>query len=690
MKQELEHDQGLPPFLRRHWRAMALAFTVVLLAGVASYPFLPRKYTSQAKLMIVRADQRMGGAKVIEDDVPELTGASHPLYTQAQILQIQSVLENAIKGHDLKGEGGRPLSIGELDAGYGVFPVKGTDVIDLTMISDRPERAHERLEALCESYFEHIQKYRKEGVREGLNYLEEQLQLAKKQLEESEDRLQAFKRVSGSISLPSEIEAAVRDYSDVNSTIRAQRLALESAQARAEGLRGKLGMSTKDALDFAAIAQNPRLKFLQEQLLAVETSPVRNRGLKPDHPEMRALTQREGMLRQEMSEEIKRLIGRNLPFRALDDIRLEALRQLTSAQTEILSLQAAVSAAEKSRTRLADGMTSIPERERKLVGLKRDVEVAGQVYQQLLQKRSEARLSLANNLAYAYLLEAPTMPDRPSYPLFKHLLLFLVAMGVTVSFGTGLLLEFIDQVRRVGPSLPQVPLIATLPLLSRAERRDGELLARTKPFSHYLQSIKMLALALEEQRREGKQIIALTSLTAGEGKTVTVANLAWCLAEAGNRVLLIDGDIFHPRLPEIFGLPFGPGLCEALQEREAVSQEAIETVGPLDFLQAGTSEFRPTLADLKRGLGFLEEWRQYYDFILIDLSPYQMAPEVSQFARASDGLLFLANLQKTSLNDVAEVLPQLRSLRIPILGMVSIQTMLVPKSYYLLGEGGLA
>ncbi|MGE5707951.1 MAG: GumC family protein, partial [Bacteroidota bacterium] len=474
MKQELEQDQGLPLFIRRHWRAMVLAFTVVMVAGVASYPFLPRKYTSQAKLMIVRADQRMGGAKVIEDDIPELTGASHPLYTQAQILRIESVLTNAIKSHDLKGKDGLPLSTGELDAGYGVFPVKGTDIIDLTMVSDTAAHSHDRLAALCDSYFEHIQKYRKEGVREGLNYLEEQLQLAKKQLEESEDRLQAFKRVSGSISLTSEIEAAVRDYSDVNSTIRSQRLALESAQARASGLRGKLGMSAKDALDFAAIAQNPRIKFLQEQILAAETSPIRSRGLKPDHPEMRALTQREQMLKEEMSREIQRLIGRNLPFRALDDIRLEALRQLTSAQTEILSLQAALSAAEQSRTRLADGMTSIPERERKLVGLKRDAEVAGQVYQQLLQKRSEARLSLANNLAYAYLIEAPTLPGQPSYPLFKHLLLFLLAMGLTGAFGTGLLLEFIDQIRNAGRGMPQAPLLATLPILSRLERRGGE------------------------------------------------------------------------------------------------------------------------------------------------------------------------------------------------------------------------
>lgn len=690
MQQELMTEQGILPFTRRRWRPMMIAFTVVLVAGLISLPFIPKKYQSSAKLIVMRAEQRTGGVRMLDNDLPELTGASHPLLTQSEMFRLRPVVQDAIQDGELKDEHGKPLSVDAFQASLRVYPIKSTDLMEVRLTSSRPEQAHRMLTALCTSYLKHIQQYRKEGVQEGLNYLEEQLTLAKKALADSEERLQRFKRVSGTISLPSEIEASVREYSENNSLIRARQLDLESAQAKANGLRAKLGMSPRDALDMAAIVQNPRLKFLQDQLMAEETAPVTTKGLTNNHPEMKAHRQRLKMLRAEIEREIQSLIGRKLSLKALDDIRLEALRQLTGAETEILSLRASVAAAERNRASLADGMADLPERERKLASLKRDVDVAAQVYQQLLQRRSEAKLSLANNMAYSYLIEPPSLPMQPSYPQTSQALLFLLVMGLTVSFSTGLAMEFVSQIRRQG--MPNAPLVSTLPLLSRQERHAGELMVRRGDCWHYLQPLKMLALSLEEKReREGKQVIAITSTSPGEGKSVTIANLACALAEMGNRVLLVDADFVHPRQHEIFSVALDQGMSELLRERLAPSKLVLE-LGDIDLVQSGISPVPPSLGDVKRGLGeFLESWRHAYDFVLIDLPPFLMAAEVAQVARATDGLLLLANLQKVSWSEVSEVLPQLQGVNVPVIGLVAIQAMLghSRKGYYLIGEEGV-
>ncbi len=61
---------------------------------------------------------------------------------------------------------------------------------------------------------------------------------------------------------------------------------------------------------------------------------------------------------------------------------------------------------------------------------------------------------------------------------------------------------------------------------------------------------------------ENLRSVAVTSASPGEGKTVIAANLATGLAQAGQRVVIVDADLRRPKIHEIFGLPMEPGLDE--------------------------------------------------------------------------------------------------------------------------------
>src|SRR2546423_3323418 len=73
------------------------------------------------------------------------------------------------------------------------------------------------------------------------------------------------------------------------------------------------------------------------------------------------------------------------------------------------------------------------------------------------------------------------------------------------------------------------------------------------------------SLGKDGTRIRNRNLIMVTSALPGEGKTFTAVNLAMSVAmEYNNTVLLIDGDVAHPSLPIVLGVPSEPGLLDLL------------------------------------------------------------------------------------------------------------------------------
>ena len=98
--------------------------------------------------------------------------------------------------------------------------------------------------------------------------------------------------------------------------------------------------------------------------------------------------------------------------------------------------------------------------------------------------------------------------------------------------------------RRCWPASASTTQIKKSPLLTDL----GAFASRTEAFR--LLRTNLQFLDLEHQPRS----LVITSAVPGEGKTVTSANLAVALAQAGRNVLLVDGDLRRPRVAD----PAGP------------------------------------------------------------------------------------------------------------------------------------
>ena len=173
-------------------------------------------------------------------------------------------------------------------------------------------------------------------------------------------------------------------------------------------------------------------------------------------------------------------------------------------------------------------------------------------------------------------------------------------------------------------------------------------------------------------RDKGCKRISITSAVAGEGKSITLLNLAISVAEDGNKVLLIDGDLRRPALGRLLVEPASPGLSNVLAGI-TTPQEAIRTelYPNLDVLFSGDIPPNPSelLGSDKMG-ELIEEMSKKYDYILVDTPPVNVVSDASIVANLLDGVLLLVRQGRTRKDAIKRAVSNLELTGIKPLGFV--------------------
>jgi exopolysaccharide/PEP-CTERM locus tyrosine autokinase len=174
------------------------------------------------------------------------------------------------------------------------------------------------------------------------------------------------------------------------------------------------------------------------------------------------------------------------------------------------------------------------------------------------------------------------------------------------------------------------------------------------------------------KRERFDNLIAVTSATVAEGKSMTAVNLAVCLAlEYDHTVLLVDADLRRPTVHRYLQLGSSKGLSDCLRDGIDVGELLVKTdIGKLTVLPAGTPVANPVelfSSETMRKL-FREMKTRYSDrYIIIDTPPVLPFAETRSIAHMADGVLLVVKEGQPSLSQVQEAL---ESLDTTVLGIV--------------------
>jgi len=164
-----------------------------------------------------------------------------------------------------------------------------------------------------------------------------------------------------------------------------------------------------------------------------------------------------------------------------------------------------------------------------------------------------------------------------------------------------------------------------------------------------IEQYRRLAGSLHElQLQRGIKTLMVSSALPREGKTLTITNLALTLSHSYRRkVLLIDADLRHPSIHEVFGLQNDTGLADVVRSGGR-STPIIELSQHLSVLTAGRPDGNP-MAQLTSAHveNFLRAAAQQFDWVLMDTPPIGLISDAQMVARICEASLFVVGAGST-------------------------------------------
>lgn len=165
--------------------------------------------------------------------------------------------------------------------------------------------------------------------------------------------------------------------------------------------------------------------------------------------------------------------------------------------------------------------------------------------------------------------------------------------------------------------------------------------------------------------------LLITSAEPTPEKSLTAANLAVTMAQAEQRVLLVDCDLRQPMLHTIFGLANDQGLTSAILDQEAPLAIQPTEVPGLSLLPSGPLPPRPAdLLGSRRMEGLLHRLRQAADIVIFDTPPVQNVTDALVLSTRVDGVLLVVQAGRSRRDRVREARQKLEKVKANLLGVV--------------------
>lgn len=209
-------------------------------------------------------------------------------------------------------------------------------------------------------------------------------------------------------------------------------------------------------------------------------------------------------------------------------------------------------------------------------------------------------------------------------------------------------------------------------MTTNATNSAAQLIALRDPRSPAAEAYRALRTNIQFSSLDRKlRTILATSTAPNEGKTTTVANLAVTIAQAEQRVILVDCDLRRPSLHTVFGLPNEEGLTTLmLHEGGRMPVQRTEVPGLL-VLTSGPTPPRPAdVLGSKRMESVIESLRQHADVVLFDTPPVTAVTDAAVLATKVDGVLLVFRAGATKRDRAREARRLLDKVNANIVGVV--------------------
>jgi capsular exopolysaccharide synthesis family protein len=612
--------------VRIRWPLVLLAFLLVLLTAAVVTYFQPREYQS---FIFVEVRSTAENPRIFTQGDP-----NQPIHdpqlapTVYQVIQRTGVLYPVIdqlKLQDRWAKGGRrpsrEIAYQMLRNKLDVEEVRNTDLLQISVFDSDPQLAADIANKIVSVYQDRRVEEEKEVMNRAVTAMNEEVGKQQKRVEEAAAEMNRIRDEEHIVDLNP--EGTEDTQAPVNAMVVKQETEVNDAEAKIANLSSKLSqienLKGDDLMRMLPTleVQDPTIqKILPSYQEAVaQEALLLNSGLGENHPKVKSLRAARQVYTRQLEQQvgiIREGVQRNLrTAESTRDEMKKRLEQINSKQLQTRTLSANYTRAKNSY---------IKEKT---------------LFDNLRTRAQTQTMELAMPrfaVSVKQIAEPPVYAARPRVGLNLTL---GALVGLVIGIGLAFFIEYLDtSVKTMDDveSLLGVPVLAIIP-------KNIGLLYKMAGDAPDAEAYRILRTNIEFNRPNPEaNTISLVSGGPGEGKSTTIANLAFICAQGGYSTLIVDADLRRPVQHLLFEMSNEIGLTNYLTTEMDLEQVIMPTaVENLSILPSGILPSDAVgILNSQRMSDTISELKRRYDIVFFDSPPILGVSDASVIASEVD------------------------------------------------------
>ncbi|ENV10503.1 hypothetical protein F966_00267 [Acinetobacter higginsii] len=387
-----------------------------------------------------------------------------------------------------------------------------------------------------------------------------------------------------------------------------------------------------------SVEKEKTLKFLDQQL------PLLKQNLEQAEQKFNTFRETNGTIdiQQESVLYLKQSVELETQKIQLEQKKAELSAQYTAQHPVIQAIQAQIAMLSEKIGALDDALTKLPNKQSQYLQYYRDVQVQTQLYTNLLGTYQTLSLAKAGETGSARILDYPIDPLKPRK-------LIILILSLLIGGFIGVLIALVRNMLQTGvrhrDEIEQAVGINTYVELPKAKHKTAPELHALKTF------IPTLRFKLQQKQHN---VALITSVTPNQNQGVIAQHLALYLSQAGQKVLVIDSDLYRGELDQLFKSTSKVGLAEYLRGQANLDQIIVNTTYPnLSLIGRGQSNDEASISSHQSIFAqLMQQISNQYDYILISSAPILATSDSLNLAQFTGFNLCVVQYGQTQLKDI--------------------------------------
>ncbi|WP_265265173.1 GumC family protein [Spirulina subsalsa] len=658
--------------------------------------------------------------KIISSVSPEALSSREEIVA----VQVDDVRLKLLRSPDLLGPIAEDLSLkypgfhyGILNAGL-VIRNDVKDVLSVGYTSSNPQLVEDVLQRVSEAYLQHSLDERQSDIRQGINFVEDQLPHLRQRVDSQQERLQKIRQANNLVNPEMTGQQLSTQISAVEQQQLNTQVQLDELRALYEDLTHELVTKSPEQAAASVLRDNPRYQGLLGQLQQIDNEIAQQSVLYLENsPEIRLLQEQRASLIPLLYREAERVQAEMLAL----------IRELEK-RNNALNLSA---------NRLSEQIKQLSIITREYTDIQRELQIATDNLNQFLSKREALRIDAAQR-ERPWRLLSPAGEPKPSRSSAKKNGALGAIVGLMLGCGVALALDKLNdtlysyqEIKKASqlPLLGVIPwqkeitlvpaegsftptrspqmsleggleesvspvqpfweawmwlqgVLPPIPFVSRPSLGDGvgsnrryESLMFAEAFRSLCTNIRLLS------PDHWLRSFVITSSEPEEGKSTVAVHLAIAAAAMDQRVLLVDTDLRRPRVHTHLGLINAYGLTNVLagelDVNSAIQRSPLEE--NLSILTTGSMPPDPIrLIASQKMENLMHKLSEAFDLVIYDAPPVLGLADSHLIATHTDGVILVAGLGQIKRSVLEQALYDLRVSSNPLLGIIANRSKTLP------------